>query len=228
MRISSFNINKFCGPYSNKGQYFNPRNIDFKTPIKKIVDSLLENEDDIIFLQEFTDNKYINVEKLFPKDKYIVNSNDNLKIKSIVVAITLKGSLWKRIAPCSEDKHVNKFIEMNFDDKLSILSFQNTSDDCKEKINGHFEAKDKDIILGDFNDINWVTELNKGLGYRDLVTNDMITYKPGQTAIDRIFIKNGISNNTNNKIVFNGIVETFLSDHNLLTFSFNIQDLLMQ
>ena len=220
MRISSFNINKFCGPYSNKGRYFNPRNIDFKTPIKKIVDSLLENEDDIIFLQEFTDNRYINVEKLFPEDKYIVNSN-KLKSKSIVVAITLKGSSWKRIAPCSEDDYVNKFIEMNFNDKLSILSFQNTSDACKEKINGHFKVEDKDIILGDFNDINWVTELNinKGLGYRDLVTNDMITYKPGQTAIDRIFIKNGISNN---EIVFNGIVETFLSDHNLLTFSLNI------
>lgn len=228
MRISSFNINKFCGPYSNKGQYYNPRNIDFKTSIKKIVDSLLENEDDIFFLQEFTDNKYINVEKLFPKDKYIVNSNVELKLKSIVVAITLKDSLWKRIAPRSEDDYVNKFIEMNFEDnsrkeKLCIISFQNTNDYCKEKINDHFKAKEKDIILGDFNNIKWVTELykNKGLEYRDLVTNDMITYKPGQTAIDHIFIKKKISNN---KIVFNGIIETFLSDHNLLTFSLNIQD----
>lgn len=204
MRISSFNINKFCGPYSNKGQYYNPRNIDFKTPIKKTVDSLLENEDDIFFLQEFTNNKYINVEKLFPKDKYNVNSNAELELKSIVVAITLKGSLWKRIEPCSEDGYNNKFIEMNYKDNLSIISFQNTNNYCKEKINSYFNDKDKDIIIGDFNDIEWVTELykKKESGYRDLVTNDMITYKPGQTAIDHIFIKEQISNN---KIVFNGI-----------------------
>lgn len=43
MRISSFNINKFCGPYSNKnGGYYNPRNIDFKSDIKNLVKSLLK------------------------------------------------------------------------------------------------------------------------------------------------------------------------------------------
>lgn len=56
MNISTFNINKFQGPYSNpcaKGGYYNPRNIDFKTPIKNLCSRYLENEDDIIFVQEF-------------------------------------------------------------------------------------------------------------------------------------------------------------------------------
>lgn len=36
MRISSFNINKFCGAYSSQnGGYYNPRNVDFKSSIKK-------------------------------------------------------------------------------------------------------------------------------------------------------------------------------------------------
>ena len=52
MRISSFNINKFCGAYTNpraKGGYYNPRNIDFKSSIKEIVYSLLNEKDDIVF-----------------------------------------------------------------------------------------------------------------------------------------------------------------------------------
>lgn len=77
------------------------------------------------------------------------------------MAITLKGSLWKRIEPCSEDGYNNKFIEMNYKDNLSIISFQNTNNYCKEKINSYFNDKDKDIIIGDFNDIEWVTELYK-------------------------------------------------------------------
>ncbi len=50
MRISSFNINKFCGPYSNDGRYYNPRNIDFRTPIRDIVKENLKEKDDIFFL----------------------------------------------------------------------------------------------------------------------------------------------------------------------------------
>lgn len=80
MKISSFNINKFCGPYSNRGQYYNPRNIDFKTPIKKIVESALENQEDIIFLQEFINNKYIDVSELFPDKKYKINNNCRLNM----------------------------------------------------------------------------------------------------------------------------------------------------
>ena len=155
-----------------------------------------------------------------------MNSNVKLTTKSIVVAITLKDSSWKRKEPCGEDKLVNKFIEMDFKsnsikENLGIISFQKTTDPIKEKINGNFKAKDKDIILGDFNETGWISELHekKELGYRDIITNDMITYKPGQTAIDRIFVKKG---KFDDKIVFNGIIETFLSDHNLLTFSLNI------
>lgn len=64
MRISSFNINKFCGLYSGtKGAYYNPRNIDFITPIKDIISKVLKTKDDIIFLQEFYDNKNIKAEE---------------------------------------------------------------------------------------------------------------------------------------------------------------------
>ena len=83
------------------------------------------------------------------------------------------------------------------------------------------DRDDIDIILGDFNDTKWINELNSDatMEYRDLVTNDMITYKPGQTAIDRIFVRKG---KFDNNIVFNGVTETFLSDHNLLSFSLNV------
>ena len=30
MRISSFNINKFCGPYNNRGSYYNPTHINLR------------------------------------------------------------------------------------------------------------------------------------------------------------------------------------------------------
>ena len=80
MRITSFNVNKFCGAYSN-GNYFNPKNIDFKTPIKRMIDTLLETNEDVVFLQEVTDNKFVELEKLFPNDKYKIQiENRNCKV----------------------------------------------------------------------------------------------------------------------------------------------------
>ena len=71
MNISTFNINKFQGPYSNpcaKGGYYNPRNIDFKTPIKNLCSRYLENEDDIIFVQEFYDDNKVRTKEYFEKN----------------------------------------------------------------------------------------------------------------------------------------------------------------
>lgn len=231
MRISSFNINKFCGAYMNpyaQGGYYNPRNIDFKTSIKKIVYSLLNEKDDIVFLQEFSNNKYVRVEELFSTDRYTIFSNmdfKNLKIKSHVVAITLNKSSWERIVPATDINYQNKFIDMKINNKFKVLSFHNSStqgkNDIKHLVAKHLSEKvDRDIILGDFNDTNWIKSLTlDSSAYRDLVTNDMITYKPAQTAIDRIFIK---KTDYEGKIVFNGVMETYASDHNILTFLMNI------
>lgn len=231
MRISSFNINKFCGAYTNpyaQGGYYNPRNIDFKTSIKKIVYSLLNEKDDIVFLQEFCNNKYVRVEELFSTDRYTIFSNmdfKNSKIKSHVVAITLNKSSWERIVPANDINYQNKFIDMKLNNEFNVLSFHNSSsqgnNDIKDIVAKHLSEKvDRDIILGDFNDTNWIKSLiADSRAYRDLVTNDMITYKPAQTAIDRIFVK---KTEYEGKIVFNGVMETYASDHNILTFLINI------
>ncbi len=224
MKISTFNINKFQGPYSNpyaKGGYYNPRNIDFKTPIKNSCSRYLENEDDIIFVQEFYDDDKVRTKEYFEKNGYKVFHNLGNILKSHVVAITLEKSLWKVTNPEGETEFQNKYIEMELEGKsLKIISFHNTDEKIKDKINNEFVRGDKDIILGDFNNTDWINTLHDlSLGYRDLVTNDMITYKPAQTSIDRIFIN---ENKYENKIIFNGIIETYMSDHNFLTFSLNI------
>lgn len=103
---------------------------------------------------------------------------------------------------------------------IRIVSFRNTEEDINKKIQV-LTKNNIDIILGDFNKIEWINELSydEMIGYRDLVTNDMITYKPGQTTIDRILVRKG---KFDNNIIFNGVTETFLSDRNLLSFSLNI------
>ncbi len=220
MRISSFNINKFCGAYSSiNGGYYNPRNIPFKLQIKNIVDNVLRDIDDIIFLQEFIENQYVDVLNLFNKEKYTIFSNSNYKkIKSSVVAMTLKGSTWEKEDFHQEIEFSNKIIEMRMKD-LKVLSFHNTDDNIQKIINSYFQEKNVDIIIGDFNNIKWIDTLKEEkMEYRDLVTNEMITYKPAQTAIDRVFIKKEIDSKL---IVFNGIIETFASDHNLLSFLLN-------
>lgn len=221
MRISSFNINKFCGPYGLKGRYYNPKNIDFKTPIKEIVDALLKNKDDIFFLQEFTDNINIGVKELFSEEKFKIFHYYPLTIKSNVVAITLENSAWVKKEQAEGTEFTNKFLEMELNKhELSIVSFHNTDKKIRNKVQKIFDDNNIDVIIGDFNDIEWIRCLEEGNDYIDLVTNNMITFKPAQTAIDRIFVKN--KEKFIDKIVFNGIVETFLSDHNLLTFSLNI------
>lgn len=221
MKITSFNVNKFCGAYSNGGKYYNPKNVDFKTPIKDIIDTLLKTNEDVVFLQEFTDNKYIEINKLFPSDKYNIHSYSELTLKSLVVAITLKNSLWKKNEEHINSNYKNKIIDMYLEEKsIRIVSFHNTAECIKKKIQALMK-NNIDIILGDFNEIKWINELSddETIGYIDLVTNDMITYKPGQTAIDRILVRKG---KFDNNIIFNGVTETFLSDHNLLSFSLNI------
>lgn len=218
MRISTFNINMFCGPYKNTSGYYNPRDIDFRTPIKEIVDSLLKNEYDIIFLQEFTSNKFIKVEELFPKEHYNIFYNCKSFKKSHVVAITLNDNriLWEHIKTDQKD-YANKFINMKLKTKnLKITCFHKTKSEPPELINNYFNRQEDDIILGDFNNKNKLEYKN----YRDLVTCDMITFKPAQTTIDHIFVKN--NDEFTDKIVFNGVIETFTSDHNLLTFELNI------
>lgn len=219
MKISSFNVNKFCGPYSNKGYYYNPRNIDFKTPIKNIVCQQLITEYDIFFMQEVCDNEYIAFNELFPTEKYKIIKNVDNK-KSNVVAIVLKDSNWDREEPNGEHL-LNKYLKVNHKKKcLDIACFHNT--DLDAMIEEMFVNNKKDIILGDFNDKELVKSIkdNHSEIYRDIVTDDMITYKPAQSTIDHVFLK---KNKTyDEKVLFNGIVETYLSDHNLITFHLNV------
>lgn len=223
MKISTFNINKFQGPYSNpytKGGYYNPRNIDFKTPIKHLCSRYLENEDDIIFVQEFYDDNKVSAKEYFEKNGYKVFHNLDKISKSHVVAITLKRTLWKFINP-EETEFQNKFIEMEFKKSLKIISFHNTDEKIEDRMNNEFDRGNKDIILGDFNNTKWIDKLRNSPSnkYRDLVTNDMITYKPAQTSIDCIFLS---KYNFKYKVIFNGVIETYISDHNFLTFTLNI------
>lgn len=224
MKISTFNVNKFQGPYSNpntKGGYYNPRNIDFKTPIKNLCSRYLKNEDDIIFVQEFYDDNKVRTKEYFEKNGYKVFHNSDKIFKSHVVAITLKKSLWE-IINSEEREFQNKFIEMGLKEKsLKIISFHNTDEKIVDRMENEFDRGDRDIILGDFNNTKWIDNLHKSPNnkYRDLVTNDMITYKPAQTSIDRIFIN---KYNNKYKIIFNGVIETYISDHNFLTFTLNI------
>ena len=227
MRISSFNINKFQGAYSNintKGGYYNPRNINFKTHINSIVNSLLKDKDDIIFLQEFYDKDNLKSREFFINHGYAIYNNiedkydkEFNKCKSHVVAITLKESPWKIIKPSPEIELQNKFVVMELEEKsLKIISFHNTDDKIRAIVETEFKNVDKQIILGDFNNKDWIEYLNsENFEYRDLITDDMITFKPAQTAIDRIFVTKEYDSS---KIVFNGVIETYASDHNILTF----------
>lgn len=209
------------------GGYHNPRNIDFVTPIIEIISPLLKTKKDIVFFQEFYDDKNIKIEELLNQLGYNIYHNSVLKgkIKSHVVAVTLSDSEWK-ILPNPDNfeldnKVIEMAIEMDFDNDLRVVSFHNTNEQIKLLIDDYFKKGDHHILLGDFNDAEWINSLNvEKNNYRDLVTNDMITYKPGQTAIDRIFIKR--EEKFKNRVVFNGVTETYASDHNLITFSMNI------
>ncbi len=135
MRISSFNINKFCGAYSHIG-YCNPRKIDFQTEIKDIVESHLSERNDIFFLQEFINNIYINVKTLFPDDKYKIHGD--YQAKSNVVAITLKESNWKLSDETKEKQekkadYYNKILIMQLGD-FSIIGVHNTTIEIENKI----------------------------------------------------------------------------------------------
>lgn len=215
MQISTFNINKFCGAYSNRGRYYNPRNLDFRTPIKEIVDSVLCRKSDIIFLEEFTDNSYIEAEKLFDSERYSIFHNKKLTEKSGVVAITFQNSLWSIDTKYSSNKLLGMKFKKN-DIELKAIGFHNTSDSIKNVIDQTIRDGETDIVLGDFNDTSWLDSLStQENGYVSLISNDKITFKPAQTTIDGVLLKNELSNKVGSKTV----MQTYASDHNLVTFT---------
>ena len=222
MRIASWNVNKFQGAYSNpqtRGGYYNPRNIDFKTPIKKLISSCIKEKDDIVFLQEFYDNNILKTRDFFTEDLKVLHNEceGNFKdIKSHVVAITRKDS------SLNKSSLGNKWIEVELSGKnFRILSFHNTGEAVKERVNREFRNKEKMIILGDFNDSYWIKDIKNKYEYDDIITDDDITFKPAQTAIDRVFINRCLKYE---KIGVSSIVtETYLSDHNLLSLEIKLK-----
>lgn len=230
MRISSWNVNKFQGAYSNpktRGGYYNPKNIDFKTPIKKLISSCIKEKDDIVFLQEFYDNNILKTRDYFSEDLKVLhnecegNFND---IKSHVVAIIRKDSSWKLVEQTLNKSSLgNKWIEVELSGKnFRILSFHNTGEAVKERVNREFRNKEKMIILGDFNDRHWIREIKNKYEYDDIITDEDITFKPAQTAIDRLFVNRHFNYE---KVGVSSIVtETYLSDHNLLSLEIKLDE----
>ena len=193
MKISSWNVNKFQGAYSNpqtRGGYYNPKNIDFKTPIKKLISSCIKEKDDIVFLQEFYDNNILKTKDFFGENYKVLhnecegNFND---IKSHVVAITRKDSSWKLVEQTLNKSSLgNKWIEVELRGKnFRILSFHNTGEPVKERVNREFRNKEKMIILGDFNDSYWIKEIKNKYEYDDIITDDYITFKPVYTPFSK-------------------------------------------
>lgn len=225
MKISSFNINKFCGAYSAPfGGYRNPRNLDFKSKVKDLVEKQLQQSDDIIFLQEFLDNNYIEVENLFEKEKYkILSTSADLKsYKSSVVAISKKDSNWKLMSNKQKEKincnenYPNKILEVCYSsgaNNLNVLGFHNTDNNIKKFVNDCFQNASKDIILGDFNDTEWLKELLEIKNFKAIVASNEITFKPSQSMIDQIFIKSSLEELVKNYEV----IETYSSDHNIIS-----------
>lgn len=148
------------------------------------------------------------------------NFND---IKSRVVAITRKDSPWKLVEQTLNKSSLgNKWIEVELSGKnFRILSIHNTDDSVKERVNREFRNKEKMIILGDFNDSSWINEIKHKYDYDDMITDDDITFKPAQTAIDRIFINRKLKyENVDNDPI---VTETYLSDHNLLSLKIKLK-----
>lgn len=116
----------------------------------------------------------------------------------------------------------NKWIEVELSGKnFRILSFHNTGEAVKERVNREFRNKEKMIILGDFNDSYWIKDIKNKYEYDDIITDDDITFKPAQTAIDRVFINRCLKYE---KIGVSSIVtETYLSDHNLLSLEIKLK-----
>lgn len=224
MRISSFNINKICDAYGQPlGGYRNAKNIDFKSKIKEIVEDLLNDEDDIVFLQEFIDNAFINVLELFDPEQYTIHTTtDYKKCKSNVVAITPKDTVWEKEYLSEDIPLSNKILKMKAKNKkIEIICFHDTDNKIKDYIDGIFRTKKADIILDDFNNEAWIGELSSNSDYNGLVTNEMITYKPGQATVDQIFIKKTIDSEL---IIFDSVIETYSSDHNILSFEFGASE----
>ena len=243
MSIVSINVNGFCGgcnkcnPNSKVGKCFEIR----KSYIKKIKTFInLNNENDLAIIQEIPcEYKIYNfLEKEF--NDFIILKPNHLQsyAKQCTIAIFSERSNWKRaeerLKYSKNEKGIfdfgNKFVELQLGE-ITLLGVHMPNDKNMWK-NLIDTIKDKNkfsIIIGDFNahenihrGMDKISDNLKKIrecGYKDLVSNDLVTYYPAMTTIDHLFYQTDRKKLESTSL---NVIPTNLSDHVCLWFEFTI------
>lgn len=240
--IISINVNGFCGccnkckPNNKGSKCFEIR----RSYIKKIKTFInINNENDLAILQEipYEDKMYNFLEEEFADFEILKPNHLQSYAKQCTIAIFSPKSNWERAEEglkYSKDEKGefdfgNKFVELQLGE-INLLGVHMPDDkNMWENLISTIKDKNKfSIIVGDFNahenihrgmdkisdDLKKIREC----GYKDLVSNDLVTYYHAMTTIDHLFYQ------TNRKELENtslNVIPTNLSDHACLWFEFN-------
>lgn len=208
--------------------------------IKKIIDNLLINDNDIIILQEVPHkikqkdrwvwyenplyNKFIEVFKEYKilKPKHLINS------WQCTVAICRESSSWEQISKDtlkydSKFSYGNKIVELQCEDISLIGVHMNPSNEMWSLLISALEFSEYTFIVGDFNanekngEMSDKPNILKSNGYNAFIPNNIITYYPAETSIDNIYINRDYNLNKDFSIK---VKNTKLTDHALCIFEY--------
>lgn len=241
VKIMTLNVNGFrCGVNTTVPDEIC---LSYMRLIKKLIDKVLINKNDIIILQEvpykdrgnngccWSNNPmHIRFKEIFQEykilePKYLINA------MQYTVAICKKESLWEQLIEDAiqyDKRHSygNKFVELQCGyitllgvhmppiNKMWELLIQTLVDTPYTFVVGDFNANEK---RGEMSD---KPEKIQKCGYNSLITNNIITCYSCQTSIDNIYIKEDFLMDKNVQV---NVVNTNLTDHALCVLEYGCE-----
>ncbi len=216
--------------------------LDYMRQIKKLIDEVMINKNDIIVLQEIphkiykngklsqSDNPLYNRFKEMFREYKILNPKHLINSKHCTVALCKKESSWEQLSKdvlqYTRYRYGNKFVELQCGDLTLLGVHMPVDNDMWELLIRTLNDAPYTYVVGDFNADEKGGAMSdkpkkiRNCGYNNLISYNIITFnprkksikKPIKKSIDNIYINSSF---TMDKFVQVKVKDTNLTDHAL-------------
>lgn len=235
MKIMTLNVNGFKGNGEGEVKENKTKCDENINQIKNLINDIVINKNDIIILQEiphmFFDLKertwsyeplYEEFKKMFSEYKVLVPKN-LINSNQCTVAICKNDSSWEQhpediLKYDKKNSYGNKFVELKCG-YITLLGVHMPMDNNMwDLLIETLKGEPYTYVIGDFNanekrgEMQYMPSKIRDCWYNPLIPNNKITYYPGQSSIDNIYVKSNfiMDNDTTIKVI-----NTNLTDHAL-------------
>lgn len=234
-KIMTLNVNGFRKNASYKENVTEKFCLGYMEKIKKLIDKLVINENDIIIFQEIPFILYDSFKTMFDEYK-IIEPKHLIKQKKnplqCTVAICKKNSSWEfrstDVLEYNDDyDYANKFVELQCGDVTLLGVHMPVNQKMWDSLIKSLKNAPYTYVVGDFNANEKSGEMFdkpkkiRDCGYNNLISSNIITFYSNEkkTSIDNIYINSNMA--LENVAV--KVVDTKFTDHALCILEYDFE-----